>query len=116
VRNTRAYLFRVATNLTTDYLKVTARRATLLQENHEDIREAIDALTPERITMARHEMARLRQAVAGLPPLSRHVFYLSRFEGKSHRQIAAALGVSTTTVEAHIRRVLDRLQQARGGG
>jgi len=44
---------------------------------------------------------------------SRNVFYLSRFEGKTQREIARQLGISRTTVEKHMRKILDRLAAAR---
>ena len=109
----KAYLFRVAANLATDYLRSERRRAELLSEAKDILWAPNDTLTPERLAIGREDIERLRRAAEGLSPLSREIFRLNRFEGKTQREIAEALGVSLTTVEKHIRKVLDRLAEAR---
>ncbi len=51
-------------------------------------------------------------AVAALPPRCRNVFVLSRAQGMRHSEIAATLGISTKTVEAHMTHALRVLRQA----
>lgn len=115
VRNSRAYLFQVAANLATDHLRGEARRTALLAEVQDLLWSGTDGVTPERQTLARDELERLRRVANDLPPLTRRAFFLSRFEGKPLRAIAEELGVSQTTVEKHLRRALDRLARARDG-
>jgi RNA polymerase sigma-70 factor (ECF subfamily) len=62
--------------------------------------------------IARHQVLHVLEANKELSPLSRQIFYLSRFEGKSYQDIAAALGVSIAEVETQMRRVLRQLRTA----
>jgi len=57
---------------------------------------------PERIVAGKEEIEYLSQAIAELPPKCRHVFLLHKVRGKSHREIAAHLGISQNMVEKHI--------------
>jgi RNA polymerase sigma-70 factor (ECF subfamily) len=109
----KAYLFRIAANLATDHIRTEQRRAELLAEAREILWAPSETRTPEREFMARQELARLKRAAATIPPLSREIFRLNRFEGKTQREIADSLGVSLTTVEKHIRKVLEHLAKAR---
>jgi RNA polymerase sigma-70 factor (ECF subfamily) len=52
-------------------------------------------------------------ALQRLPERSRQVFYLSRFEGLTQREIAVRLRLSRTSVEKHMRRALECVADAR---
>ncbi len=52
----------------------------------------------------------IRKAVDALPPRTRMVFVLSRFEGFSQKEIAAELGISVKTVENQMTRALKMLR------
>ncbi len=99
------YFLRVAVNASLDHLKVESRRRAILQEAGET---AIPATVPsvERGALARDELRRVEQALAELPEKCRAVFVLSRFNGLSHAQIAAELGVSQSLVEKYVVRAL----------
>lgn len=45
---------------------------------------------------------KLQQLVALMPSVRQQVFYLSRFNNYSHKEIARALSISPKTVESHI--------------
>ena len=75
--------------------------------------QGVEHATPERRLIARQELENIRRVIAEMPPTSRNVFYLSRFEGKTQREIARQLGISRTTVEKHMRKILDCLAAAR---
>lgn len=113
IRNAQAYLFQMAANLATDHLKIERRRAAIREEIAHFLWRPDGVRTPEQMLFARHEVEKLRKAINDLPSLSRKIFYLNRFEGMRQRQIATALGISTTTVETHIRKVLAHLQKTR---
>lgn len=113
VRNPKAYLFRMASNLASDHLRTEARRSELLHEAHDMLWRKVEDATPERRLIAREALAGIQAVVADLPPRSRQIFYLSRFEGQTQREIARHLGISRTTVEKHMRKVLDRLAAVR---
>lgn len=113
IHNRKAYLFRMAANLATDYMRVEQRRAEILGEADDLVQEQVEGRHPERLLIARQELARLEQALTQLPSLSRKIFYLNRFGGKTQREIAKECGVSLATVEAHIRKVLNHLASVR---
>lgn len=113
IGNPKAYLFRIAANLATDHLRTENRRSAILAEAHDMLWGGTAETTPEQSLIAREELARLRAAVAELSPTSRQIFFLNRFGGKTQREIAAAMGVSLTTVEKHIRKALHHLAAAR---
>lgn len=50
------------------------------------------------------------KAVEGLPKKCRNVFELSRYEKKTHREIASLMGISEKTVENHITRALHHIK------
>lgn len=52
-----------------------------------------------------------RNAIAELPEQCRKVFLLSREEGMQNQEIAAALGISVKTVEAHITKAIKYLRE-----
>ncbi|KAF0803482.1 sigma-70 family RNA polymerase sigma factor [Alcanivorax xiamenensis] len=112
VLNRRAYLYRMAANLATDHIRVESRRREILEQNHQP-EDLLETRGPERNCMADETLRRLQDALQDLPERSRHIFFANRFEGKTQQQIAKELGVSTTTVENHIRRVFEHLAKIR---
>ncbi|UUX48885.1 RNA polymerase sigma factor [Nisaea acidiphila] len=115
ITHEKAYLFRMASNLAVDHQRRTTRQSALAAEAQSILSARREERTPERTAAARQELKAMRAAIADLPEQSCRIFQMNRFEGKSQREIAETLGVSTTTVENHIRKVLERLTAARNG-
>lgn len=113
IKNHKAYVFRMAANLATDYLRVQENRAEILQEAADIMSGGLEYRDAERVMIAKEELARLAQAFAELPPISRKIFMLTRFGLKTQQQIAKELGISTSFLEVHIRKVLDHLSAVR---
>lgn len=53
----------------------------------------------------------IQKAVAGMPPMRRKVFALSRFHGLDNGSIASLCGLSVRTVEAHLFQAMKALKQ-----
>ncbi|MDR1981218.1 MAG: RNA polymerase sigma-70 factor [Tannerellaceae bacterium] len=53
----------------------------------------------------------VRKTLAGLPAQTRRIFSMSRYENKSHKEIAAQCGMSVKGVEFHIAKALKILRQ-----
>ena len=115
VSNHRAYLFRMAANLATDHQRREKRHAELQAEAQSYLTETADTRSPERLAQSRAELARMARALDVLPPTTRRIFELNRFEEKSHREIAEIVGLSPTAVFKHIRRAVDHLARSRDG-
>ena len=100
----RRYLTRMALNAALDHQRVEGRRAELL----EGLAEAWEDGTPgpEQNLIARDEVEQLERVLKELPPKCRDVLYMSRVEGMTHGEIAAALGVSKSLVDKYAVRAL----------
>jgi RNA polymerase sigma-70 factor (ECF subfamily) len=115
VDNRRAYLFRMAANLATDHMRGETRRAELLAQAARHLTDDDAVASPEQATLANQELKRVKSAIAELSDLDRRIFLLTRFEGKSQREIAALVGLSPTAVFKRLRTIMDRLAVARDG-
>lgn len=113
VRNASAFVHSVARNAATDHLRKERRRSEIDSEVQHLLSEDVDEASPERILMGREALAEIRRTLDGLPAQSRDIFLMNRFEGKTHKAIAAELGVSEQTVYYHIKRALDALARCR---
>jgi RNA polymerase sigma-70 factor (ECF subfamily) len=104
----RAWLFKVATNLARDGLRVQSRRLTLLEESPGDAPLGDAPLLPDQ-DLERSENQRLvRDALAALPERDKMIL-LMREEGFSHREIADAAGTTTKSVGTLLARALRAL-------
>ncbi|WP_454062815.1 RNA polymerase sigma factor [Candidatus Nitrospira salsa] len=102
IMNVRALLYKTATNITIDLFRRDQRqsiRSVNLDDAHELPSRHAD---PERVVVGKEDVQILSHAIAELPPKCRHVFLLHKVRGKSHREIAAHLGISQNMVEKHI--------------
>jgi RNA polymerase sigma-70 factor (ECF subfamily) len=52
----------------------------------------------------------VQRTLAGLPPKTRHIFEMSRFEGKPYKEIAECFGISVKAVDYHIYQALSVLR------
>ncbi|HEY5754491.1 MAG TPA: RNA polymerase sigma factor [Steroidobacter sp.] len=98
----RAFLFGVAKNIVYKDLQ---RRSRFITEFVDDA--VTDAALPDTPSLdeqldARQRMILFWQAVATLPPQCQKVFVMCRVMGQSHKEIAARLGISISTVEKHV--------------
>lgn len=100
----KSYLFRSANNLAIDHL----RKKIASRENSMYEVESDPAYYPDDWFDFKDH---IKKALDNLPTAQRNVFYLSRFEGLKHREIAEILGVSQKTVENHINKALKKLRE-----
>lgn len=98
----RTWLFRIATNTTTDYLRrnklwsyVPFDESSHTRDNGNDIEKQLDsaALCREMITL-----------IQKLPPAFREALLLRELEGMSYTEIAQALDINEGTVKSRISR------------
>lgn len=112
IENCRSYIFKVARNLLKDHIRNETRRAELLREVGVVPWDRPLQPTPEQVLSAHTELEQLKRVIPGLPVLSRRIFHRHRFQDKTRKEIAAEFGVSLTTVENHIRLVLEHMSHA----
>lgn len=109
----KAYLHRLAHNVAIDHAKASQRQATVAERAEALLWGADFDFSPERITESRQMLEKIRAAIHALPEPTRTMLRLTRLEGRTQRETAAEVGVTTTTVENHLRRALALLGRIR---
>lgn len=118
IASPRNYLFRAATNLMID------RRRSEGQAMRRELEwsgladrlpgSAANDPGPERELDGRRRLALVEAELAKLPPRALSVFRQHRIEGRTQREIAAAMSLSASTIESDLRvvyRLLDELRE-----
>lgn len=111
IQNQRAFLYRVAGNLSIDHHRSKREETICLEDLGEGEHPSTDLHDPARVLSARQALERLRVAVEALPPQCRRAFILFKFEGRSHAEIAAEFGVTKNAVEKLLIRALVQLRK-----
>jgi RNA polymerase sigma-70 factor (ECF subfamily) len=107
VDNLKAYLYRTAMNLVIDHYRNHATHTASVVECLDDaIPEVKDRRCAETVVLGEQELDQLVDSLSALSPLCQRIFYLNRFEGLKHREIAETLNISIRTVEENIKRAL----------
>jgi len=113
VNNVRAYLLRVARNLSIDRLR--REKWTVSAETVEEEMRAVadNAVPPDEALLAKQRLRLLDQALRDLPPKPREALLLHRVAGLSQAEIAARLGVSESMVTKYVAQALLHCQRWR---
>ncbi len=115
IENPPAYLYRLASNLMLDRMRrqrrAGARDAEWRRNNHATLGalDVVDTPDAEAAVIARQRLQRLTEALKTLAPLTQKIFELHKFEGLTHAETAAKLGVSRSAVEKHVSLALKHL-------
>jgi len=72
----------------------------------------LNIASPEEELLNQENLAKIYRKIEELPPKTKVVFQLSRFENKSYSEIAEALDISVKTVEYHISNALRLLHES----
>ncbi|MDB6093702.1 MAG: polymerase subunit sigma-24 [Verrucomicrobia bacterium] len=101
IRNPCSYLFRTARNMAIDALR------HVYSSPFADVSYAMAAAVPDlvrgpiEIAETKFAAELIHRALALLPPQQRTAIKLRRLEGLSYHEVAARMGISTSTVDAH---------------
>lgn len=111
IQNVTAYIFKIARNLTFDYLKQKKRQIDLFDPGGatELYGMASPGVGPQEGIVESELMDRLQQAIDSLPQQSRTAFKLVREQGFKYREAAEIMGISVKTLEAHMALATKRL-------
>ncbi|MFC5344422.1 RNA polymerase sigma factor [Brevundimonas staleyi] len=108
VREPRAYLYRLASNLMMDRWR-SGRRSSARDAAWRNVAHVAgptedldDAPSAEAVVLGREKLAILLQAVDALPDKTRAIFRLHKFYELSYAEVARNLSVSKSTVEKHM--------------
>ncbi|MEG0862050.1 MAG: sigma-70 family RNA polymerase sigma factor [Pseudomonas sp.] len=109
VGNLRAFLYRIANNLSIDH----ARRSQVRGVNDEQaLEKLLNETSPERSAVAGNTLDHLERLIDCLPSPTREVFLLARVEQLSYKDIAARLGLDPRAVERHLNKALSHCAAA----
>jgi RNA polymerase sigma factor (sigma-70 family) len=113
IENHRAFIFRIAANLVSDYERKSRVRERLnpAEPVELDTIPQHENQQPEQLVSQQQRLQQLAKAVAGLPPRCRDVFILVKFEELTYSQAAQRLGISVSMVEKHLSHAIKALQQ-----
>jgi len=106
--NTRAWLYRIATNRAWSALACRARMAARTAELDLDTLPGRDGTSPE----TRERLRLVARAVGALPPKQRAALIQRRFEGLEYAEIGAALACSAASARANVYQALKKLRAA----
>jgi len=110
IQDKRAYLYRLALNLTSDQMRSRKRGAALFTDPAEDARMIDAAPTTETRIIHRQRLDLLSAAIDELPPRCREVFVLRRIEGLPPGEVAQRLGITPNAVAKHVRHAISHCQ------
>lgn len=114
IENEEAYLFTVARHVLARHRQRSSRVAVEMEANIDQICDG--APLPDRWLAARESLDQVIQVIATMPPRTRDIFLMHRFEGMTYAAIGRQFGVSTSAVEKHIMAALQMLVKATGRG
>lgn len=106
IHRLKTYLFQTAINLAKDHYRAHLCHTQALQDVHAQQIQHVETRTAETITLAKEQLKLVSEALTQLSPLCQRIFYLNRFEGLKHREIADRLHISKRTVEENLKRAL----------
>lgn len=118
VRDLSSYLRRTATTVAVDHFRNEQRAARLVNPAAAvDDSYADPVPLAEAAMISEEELAALAAAVAELPPRTREVLLLHKYEGLTYREISERLGIAKNTVMVHMVKALGCLKaKLREGG
>jgi RNA polymerase sigma factor (sigma-70 family) len=105
VGSLRAYLFRIASNLATDRLRMrTTRKSVPMEEASEE--SLTGGHAPEQHVQALQQWRRIREALKELPKKTSRAFVLHAVEGRDFGVIAQLMNISERMVRYHVTQAL----------
>ncbi|SDL93298.1 RNA polymerase sigma-70 factor, ECF subfamily [Pedobacter sp. ok626] len=108
--NEKAYLFRAVKNGANNYFKTSRLNFQHLEE--EEVQEIVDVRAdPFQTHMYKDRTRMLYDLIDQMPERRRLIFYMYRIEGFSYKEIAALLDISVRTVEDHLVKGFQFLQE-----
>lgn len=114
VRDPRALLFRIASNIAINRGKQESRRADLAASHADILWSVVDEITPERELLGSEALGLVDAAIDRLPARTREILAWRRIDHLTNREIAERLGISQTAVEKHMRKAMLALSEALG--
>jgi RNA polymerase sigma factor (sigma-70 family) len=113
IENVQGYIFSVAANVLRRHQRGGAVARRTFPDSTQAPESPSESPSAERLLIGRDNLRRALSIIEQLPPRTREVFILHRFEEISYSAIAARLGVSVSAIEKHIMLALRALLELR---
>lgn len=107
IEEPRAFLFRIAANLSVDRLRMRKLRGDTVDEVPEAEPDLHLAPLPERHAAALEQWQDMHVALRELPAKTRRAFVLHAIEGRDFETIAQSMNLSARMVRYHVTRALE---------
>ena len=102
IRQPKSYLFRVAKHVALGQIRQKVNRPTDYIEDSDPSSILTEEWTLEDEVLAQERMGIHCMAIAALPPRRRKVYLMRKVYGMAQKDIAESLGITVSTVEAHL--------------
>jgi len=112
IKNPRAFLYTIARNFALEYKRRGRTHERYIEKTLADHDESLEQITPERILIERQRLKVMEQVIAKMPYKQRRILKMSRFAGKSYREIAAETGWSLSDIARQINDAMAILEEA----
>lgn len=99
IRSLDDYLFIISRNTAIDYFKKAFRKKDIPMDLVDDALMARISSDMSGSIEANSELSQIRRAVMALPEKRRCIYIMSKIDGMSNEDIAAAMGITKKTVE-----------------
>lgn len=110
LENIDGYVFEAAANMARDRGRYEQARGQGRHVALDDLVAESEAPGAEQIVAGKQRLKTMLKALNALPPRSRQVVILRRFENLTYPQIAARLHISVSAVEKHMARAMKALR------
>lgn len=107
--NPRAYLYKTAKNIALNRVRQKDCQNSIFVDidNHE-----VAGIPMDRQIMAEIDVKQVWRALERLPEKDRTTFLMNRMEGKSYKEISEELGITISSVEKRMMKVLTTIRRA----
>ena len=107
-----SHLYTIAWSVLRDRARRDRVRHRDMHVDYDDVISVEGGISPEQIADGEEQYGIFLAALNELPPKTRDVFLLNRYEGLTYTQIADHYGLSVSSVEKHMMKALVRLKKA----
>ena len=111
IESIEAFALTVCRNLSLDKIKRMGNDHDSLDDSAHDSPDSSSSSNPEEQTMARDQVALVRQLIDRLPEKQRSVIQLRDIEGKSYREIAIIMCISEEQVKVNLYRARQTIKK-----
>ena len=111
IESIEAFALTVCRNLSLDKIKRMGNDHDSLDDSAHDSPDSSSSSNPEEQTMARDQVALVRQLIDRLPEKQRSVIQLRDIEGKSYREIANIMCISEEQVKVNLYRARQTIKK-----